>query len=67
MLYLGDARSLTEYRSDCRLEEDLKKQAGTVDDYRYKVWLQQNADTIIKTSSRQAFNGLTNCKNCGNQ
>lgn len=64
MLYLSDARSFTEYRSDCQVENELMKQGEIKDAYSYRIYLQKNAEEIMTQQKTKAYNG-NYCKSCG--
>lgn len=64
--YPGDARGFTEYRSSCRIDNELKKNNKVSNDYEYKRFLQQNSDTLMQQNLKTAYsNESMSCTNCG--
>jgi hypothetical protein len=64
----GDARSFTEYRPQCYIDQQLKKQVNADNDYNYRILLQKNAEQIIKQNTLFALkNEMASpiCKSCG--
>jgi hypothetical protein len=67
MAFINDAsgRMVTDYRSSCVVNEQIKAQNGIKDNYQYRLFLQRNALEIMNKDRKiDAAQGCGKCQNC---
>lgn len=63
---MSDGRFTTSYMPQCVVNEYLKKEAGTRDNYSYRMFLQRNANKVMGFNAKnaQAVKPVCDCPRC---
>ncbi|CAK0772820.1 hypothetical protein CCP3SC1AL1_630004 [Gammaproteobacteria bacterium] len=61
-----NGRAFTDYRPACYVNESIKVQNGIKDNYNYRLFLQRNAEALMKTNAIESYKNklICDCPKC---